>query len=34
MPEAIEPLINRLETAGMWISNDVRKRVLIWAGEK
>ena len=34
LAEAIEPLVNRLEAAGMWISSDIRKRVLGLAGEK
>lgn len=32
--ESIEPLVNRLEDAGMWISDDIRRRVLALAGEK
>lgn len=33
LTESIEPLIDRLEDAGMWISKDVRRRVLALAGE-
>ena len=31
--ERIEPLVNRLEDTGMWISNDIRQRVLALADE-
>ncbi|MDZ7260632.1 MAG: DUF3368 domain-containing protein [candidate division KSB1 bacterium] len=34
LTESIEPLINRLEDAGMWISADIRQRVLALAGKK
>ena len=30
----IEPLLNRLEDSGMWISEQVRHRILALAGEK
>lgn len=29
----IEPLVKRLEDAGMWMSDDIRRRVLALAGE-
>jgi len=32
--EKIEPLINRLTDAGMWISDDIRQRILALTGEK
>jgi len=32
--ESIEPLVSRLEDTGMWISDDIRQRVLALAGEK
>jgi len=32
--ERIEPLVSRLKDAGMWISDDVRQRILALAGEK
>ncbi|RPH47737.1 MAG: DUF3368 domain-containing protein [Desulfobacteraceae bacterium] len=32
--EKIEPLINRLENAGMWMSEEIHRRLLILAGEK
>ncbi|HXG95161.1 MAG TPA: DUF3368 domain-containing protein [Blastocatellia bacterium] len=31
--EFVEPFISRLESAGMWISNDIRQRVLKLATE-
>ena len=34
LTESIEPLVNRIEGAGMWISTDIRQRVLALAGEK
>ena len=34
LTEQIEPLVNRLVDAGMWISTDIRRRVLSLAGEK
>lgn len=34
LTESIEPLINRLEEAGMWISDSIRQRVLALAGEE
>ncbi|MGH7596577.1 MAG: DUF3368 domain-containing protein [bacterium] len=34
LTETIAPLVTRLEAAGMWISSDIRKRVLALAGEK
>ncbi len=30
----IEPLITRLEDSGMWISGDIRRRILALAGEE
>lgn len=33
MIESIEPLIERLQVAGMWISDEIRQRVLVLAGE-
>jgi hypothetical protein len=33
LTESMGPLVNRLEDAGMWISNDIRRRVLALAGE-
>ena len=33
LTEAIEPLIARLEEAGMWISDDIRQRILALADE-
>lgn len=34
MTESIEPLIERLKGTGMWISDEIRLRVLVLAGEK
>ena len=34
LTESIDLLIERLEDAGMWISDDIRRRVLTLAGEK
>jgi predicted nucleic acid-binding protein len=34
MTESIEPLIERLKGTGMWISDEIRQRVLVLAGEK
>jgi len=34
LTESIEPLVNRLEEAGMWISDSIRQRVLALAGEE
>jgi predicted nucleic acid-binding protein len=34
LTETVAPLVNRLEAAGMWISGDIRKRVLALAGEE
>jgi predicted nucleic acid-binding protein len=34
LTERVEPLIERLEHSGMWLSPDVRDRILILAGEK
>lgn len=34
LTESIEPLVNQLEGAGMWISTNIRQRVLALAGEK
>lgn len=31
--ESIQPLVNRLGDAGMWISDDIRRRVLALADE-
>ncbi len=33
LTERIEPLVNRLAETGMWISDDIRKRILTLAGE-
>lgn len=33
LTEDIEPFVNRLSDSGMWISEDVRRRVLALAGE-
>jgi predicted nucleic acid-binding protein len=34
LTESIEPFVNRLEDSGMWISEDIRQRVLALADEK
>jgi len=34
LTESVSVLVNQLENAGMWISDDIRKRVLKLAGEK
>jgi len=34
LTENIEPLVNRLQDAGLWISDEIRQRVLALAGEK
>ena len=34
LTERIDPLVNRLVDAGMWISTDIRRRILSLAGEK
>lgn len=34
LTEKIEPHVNRLAETGMWISDDIRKRILALAGEK
>ena len=34
LAERIEPFVNKLEDAGMWISDDVRQRVLALANEE
>ena len=34
LTESIEPLVNRLEETGMWISDSIRQRVLALAGEE
>ena len=34
LTDSIAPLISKLETAGMWLSDDIRQRVLALAGEK
>lgn len=33
LTDKIEPLIGRLEDSGMWISEEVRQRILTLAGE-
>ena len=33
MVESIAPLVNRLQDTGMWISDEIRRRVLALAGE-
>jgi len=33
LTESIEPIINRLRNAGMWVSEDIQQRVLTLAGE-
>jgi predicted nucleic acid-binding protein len=33
LTKSIEPLVNRLQSSGMWISDGVRQRVLVLAGE-
>jgi predicted nucleic acid-binding protein len=34
LTDSIKPLVDRLKGAGMWVSNDIRKRVLALAGEQ
>jgi len=34
LTEKIEPLVNRLAETGMWISDDIRQRILVLAGEE
>jgi predicted nucleic acid-binding protein len=34
LTDSIKPLVDRLEGAGMWVSNDIRKRALALAGEQ
>jgi predicted nucleic acid-binding protein len=34
LTDSIEPLVDRLVDSGMWISGDIRRRVLALAGEK
>jgi hypothetical protein len=34
LTEGIEPFVNRLRDTGMWISEDIRRRVLALAGEE
>lgn len=34
LTEKIEPLVKRLADTGMWISDDIRQRILALAGEK
>lgn len=34
LTETIKPLVGKLEDAGIWISNDIRRRVLALAGEE
>ena len=29
----VEPYVNRLTDAGMWVSDDVKRRILLLAGE-
>ncbi|WP_228040171.1 DUF3368 domain-containing protein [Nodosilinea sp. LEGE 07088] len=33
LTESIQPLVSRLNDAGMWLSDDIRQRVLTLAGE-
>jgi predicted nucleic acid-binding protein len=33
LTDKIEPFVNRLENAGMWLSNEIRQRILVLAGE-
>ncbi len=34
LTDSISPLLDGLEAAGMWISQDIRDRILILAGER
>ena len=34
LTESIEPLMEQLEDSGMWLSENIRERVLALAGEK
>ena len=34
LTEKVEPLVKRLTDTGMWISDDIRQRILALAGEK
>lgn len=34
LTESIEPLVDRLGDAGLWMSDDIRQRILALAGEK
>lgn len=34
LTESVGPLVNRLKDASMWISDNVRQRILVLAGEK
>jgi predicted nucleic acid-binding protein len=34
LTESLAPLIDKLEKAGMWLSDDIRQRVLALAGEQ
>ena len=31
--KSIEPFVNQLSDAGMWVSNEVKHRILVLAGE-
>ena len=33
LTDKVEPMIDELQAAGMWISGDIRQRVLVLAGE-
>ena len=33
LTDKIEPFVNRLENSGMWLSNEIRQRILVLAGE-
>lgn len=34
LTDKLEPLINRLDNTGMWLSEEIRRRILALAGEK
>ena len=34
LTERVEPLMDQLVNAGMWLSNDIQERILVLAGEK
>ncbi len=34
LTDKVEPLVNRLAETGMWMSDDIRQRILVLAGEK